>query len=118
MLFLFVLACAVPPDDGSCTEWPADPAELDGSVDADCGWYTLAVGDHLYANVYITEAEAPCEVELDEGLVLNSSPIYSALSNDAPKWTVDVVAEEAGEELLVDVTCEDGTRWQARLDVE
>lgn len=118
MFFLFVLACAAPPDDGSCVEWPADPAPADGVVDAPCGWYTLALGEHLYANVYLAEAESECTFALDEGLVLNSSPIYTALSNDGPKYTLDVVAEAAGEAFLVDVACDDGTRWQARVNVQ
>ncbi|MDP2306014.1 MAG: hypothetical protein Q8P18_08300 [Pseudomonadota bacterium] len=117
-LLASLIACAAPVDDGSCAEWPADATPADGVVDETCGWFTLPVGDHLYANVYIVEPESPCDVVLGPGLVLNSSPIYSAMSNDAPKWTVDVVAEAPGEALLVDVACEDGTRWQARVDVE
>lgn len=118
-LFAALLACGTAPsDDGSCAEWPAAPAPADGVVEASCDWFTLPVGEHLYANVYIAEPESPCDVTVDEGLALFSSPIYSAMSNDAPKWTVDVIAEAPGEALLVDAICDDGTRWQARVNVE
>ncbi|MES2642807.1 MAG: hypothetical protein V4850_25210 [Myxococcota bacterium] len=117
-LFALLLACAAAPEPGSCTTWPGEAAAADGVVEASCGWFVLPVGEHLYANVYVSEPESPCDVALGEGLKLNSSPIYSAMSDDAPKWTVDVVAESPGESLLVDVTCDDGTRWQARVNVE
>lgn len=117
-LFACLLACAAAPEAGACTAWPGEAEAAEGVVETNCGWFVMPVGEHLVANVYVTEPESPCVVALDEGLKLNSSPIYSAMSNDVPKWTVDVVAEAPGDSLLVDVTCDDGTRWQARVNVE
>ncbi|MDP2315589.1 MAG: hypothetical protein Q8P41_22005 [Pseudomonadota bacterium] len=115
MLFFVLFACATP-DESGCS-FPDAAVAPDGVVEDSCGWYALAVGEHLYANVYVAEPSSPCSVALGEGLSARD-PIYSAMSDDAPKWTYDVTAEAAGVEQIVDVTCEDGTRWQARVDVE
>lgn len=118
VLTTFLFAGCAPADDGSCTEWPDGPAPLDGVVEESCGWYTLAVGERLYANVYVTEPEARCDETIGEGVALTNEPIYSAMSNDAPKWTYDLTAESAAEGVLVDITCEEGTRFQVKMDVE
>ena len=108
---LFLLACA-----SSTCDWPATATAPDGSVEDSCGYWAVPVGEHLYANVYLSEPESPCEAALDPALHLNSDPIYSAMSNDAAKWTYDVVVDAAGDPLEVTVTCDDGTAWYARID--
>ncbi len=115
-LVLLLPACAPSEEEEGC-DWPDSPVAPDGTVQDSCGWYTLAVGGHLYANVYVTEPESPCTAALGDGLSARD-PIYSAMSDDAPKWTFDVVAQVPGTEQPVDVTCEDGTTWQAKVDVE
>ena len=115
MLSLLLAACA-PPAEEPC-DWPSAPSAPGGSVEDSCGWYTLAVGEHLVANVHVVEPEVDCEYALDAGLDLPNSPIYSAVY-DEPKYTLDVEATSVGEGLLVDVTCGDGTRWLAKVDVE
>ena len=90
------------------------------SAEDTCGFWSLALGDHLYVDVVVTEPLAECEATLGAGLELFSSPIYSAMSNDEPKWTFDVVAvaatDPAGAE--VSIECVDGSTWGALVRVE
>lgn len=109
-MLLLLLACA----DSTC-DWPDAAAVPDGPVEDSCGWWEVAVGEHLYANVYLSEPESPCSDTLDPSLHLNSDPIYSAMSGDSAKWTYDVVVDAAGSEMEVTVTCDDGTAWYARV---
>jgi hypothetical protein len=116
LLIVWLLGCTTP-DEGACPSYADAPTAPDGSISDSCGWWSLAVGDHLYANVFLSEPEAPCSEALGDGLSLNADPIYSATA-DAPKWTYDIVADASGTGLGVDITCDDGTRWSALVDVE
>lgn len=118
MLWL-LLACATPVDDGCA--WPdaaSAPAGVLESAADDCGWWSLAVGEHLYVNVAVTEADAPCgPPEMDAVLAENAGAIYSNLSGQGPKWTYDLVGVSAGE-TTVAIHCDDGTQFSARVTVE
>ena len=86
---------------------------------ADCGYFSAAVGDHLYVNVYVSDDQAGCEEALGEGLSLFASPTWSSLSDDETKWTFDVVAEASSEDWTTfDVSCDDGTLFSMRVLVE
>ena len=115
---LLLLACAPATDETACTSWPDAAVPPDGVTEESCGWYALSVGGHLYANVYVTDPDAGCDAVLADGLALNAEPIFSNMSDDAAKWTYDIVATSAGNSLHADVTCSDGTRFEARVDVE
>jgi hypothetical protein len=117
-MLLLLLACATPEEDVTCAAWPDAASAPDGVVEDSCGWWQIAVGDHLYVNVYLAEADATCSDALGDGLVLNSDPIYTNMSDDAPKFTYDIVGDAAGTALGVDITCDDGTRWGAQVDVQ
>ena len=119
-MLLLLLAWTEPAASG-CDDYPTDPTPppgVLGSADT-CGYWSLAVGEHLYTSVGVTEAQSPCSAALGDGIVLNADPIYSAMSDDVPKWTFDVVGESstgtgyAG----VEIACDDGTEWSARIQV-
>ena len=122
MLLALLLACASADPDAACDDYPAEPSDPSGvlSTADTCGFWTLEVGDHLYVDVVVTEPLAECEATLGAGLELFSSPIYSAMSNDEPKWTFDVVGtaatDPAGAEVRVE--CVDGSAWGALVRVE
>lgn len=120
MLLALLLACSTEAVTG-CQDYPStatEPPGVLGSTDT-CGYWVIAVDDHLYANVEVTEAQSPCTSALGDGIVLNSDPIYSALSNDVSKWTFDVVGAAAtGTDYAgFEVACDDGTEWSARIQV-
>lgn len=115
---LFLLACAEPEPEAHCPEFAeavAAPTVVD--TDDDCGTWTLAVDDHLVVNVYLSEAEVPCTDSFGAGLERPHEPAYTNLTTDGPKWTYDFVGAEAAEGVEVAIVCDDGTEWQARVDV-
>lgn len=122
MLLALLLACAPSDSDAACAAFPAEPTAPEGVLGPEdsCGFWALALGEHLYADVVVTEPLAECDATLGAGLELFSSPIYSAMSNDEPKWTFDVVGvaatEAAGAELSV--RCADGSGFEALVRVE
>ena len=118
-MLLLLLACASP-SEGGCS-WPDAAVAPDGVLESaadDCGWWALAVGDHLYVNVAVGEADATCDPpEMDAVLTENAGAIYSNLSGQGPKWTYDLVGAAAGE-TTVAITCSDGSGFSAKVTVE
>jgi hypothetical protein len=122
VLLALLIACAGEEEPSGCADWPSDPVAPDGVLraDEDCGFWTIAVDEHLYVDLVITVPLAECPSTLGDGIELFSTPIYSAMSNDEPKLTFDVVgaAPTGSEYALFDVLCEEGSRFSARIDVE
>lgn len=115
---LFLLACAEPEPEAHCPTFAdAIPAPTVVETADDCGTWTLPVGDHLVVNVYISEPEVPCTDEIGAGLERPHEPSYTNMSNDAPKWTYDFVGAEAADGVELAIVCDEGTEWQARVDV-
>lgn len=117
-MLLLALACAEPAPD-ACA-WPEAATAASGVLEnADtCGFWSLPVDGHLYVNVGLTEPDVDCSAAMDTALALNAQPIYSNLTTDGPKWTFDVVGlAPADPWAAFDVTCEEGTRWAARVEV-
>lgn len=121
MLLLLSFACASL-STSPCADWPSDPVEADGVLEnADsCGFWLLPVGEHLYVNVGITAEESTCAATMEPYVELNADPIYSNMSNEGPKWTFDFVGmKPSGAEATgIDVSCDEGTEWAARVVVE
>lgn len=117
-MLLLLLACAEPAPD-ACA-WPDAPVAPEGVLEnADtCGYWSIAVDGHLYVNVGLVAPDQDCSAAMDEAVALNSSPIYSNLNTDGPKWTFDVLGVSATESFAsFDVSCDEGTRWAARIAV-
>jgi hypothetical protein len=99
-----------------------EPTEVSGVLEsdyADCGYFSAAVGDHLYVNVYVTDDQTACDDALGEGLSLFASPTWSSFTGGGTKWTYDVVAEAASESFTTfDVSCDDGTLFSMRVLVQ
>jgi hypothetical protein len=115
LLLLSLLAC----QDDICPDGQPDPVALDGVLETadSCGAWTLAVDDHVYINVGITEAESECTAELPASFELPYDPIYSNFEPSGPKWTYDFLAVGAGDEQLT-VSCADGTVWTGWFSVQ
>lgn len=119
LVFPWLFACSTPADVVACPDLPAAataPPTVLGNSD-DCGRWIVAVGEQLVVSVVVTEPEATCEMETDAGLTLLYDPIYTAMSNDEPKWTFQVKADAEVDGAWISVTCEDGTTWSAVVDV-
>ncbi len=122
LLPALLLACGDKEEDAEsgCTDadFPASASDPDGVLDGwdDCGLWALAVGDHAYINVVVSEAEVPCDWDVSGGVVVPYDPTYSNMSDDDPKWTFDVEATETGDGEL-DVSCDDGSTWTGRFVV-
>lgn len=119
MLLALLFACTTPTEAVVCPDLPdsgSTPPTVLGNSDA-CGRWIVALGEQLVVSIVVTEPEATCEMETDAGLTLLYDPIYTAMSNDEPKWTFQVKADAEVEGAWIDVTCEDGTRWASVVDV-
>lgn len=111
-------------DPGECG-YEAEPITADGTLTNEdtCTFWELAVGDHLVVNVQVSVEDPSvfpgCNFNDTEFVVLNSSPIYSNLEGQGAKWTFDWVGEtaSAGAYDEIAVTCDDGTTWEARVEV-
>ena len=118
-MFFFLLACTEPaPDD--CA-WPDSATDAGGVLENTdtCGFWSLEVDGHLYVNVGLTEPDVECSAAMGEEVSLNASPIYSNLTTDGPKWTFDVVGVAPTAPFAsLDVPCDEGTRWAARVEVQ
>ncbi len=118
MILLLVACVETTPED---CPWPEAAVVADGvleNVDT-CGYWSIVGDDHLYVNVALTEPDMDCSAAMDAEVALNSAPIYSNLTTDGPKWTFDVVGLAPTDTFAsFDVTCAEGTRWVARIDVE
>ena len=118
-MFFFLLACTEPaPDD--CA-WPDSATDAGGVLENTdtCGFWSLEVDGHLYVNVGLTEPDGECSAAMGEEVSLNASPIYSNLTTDGPKWTFDVVGVAPTAPFAsLDVPCDEGTRWAARVEVQ
>lgn len=119
LLILGMFACGEPEPEPACEEW-RPLANVDGVIDndEDCGQWTLPIGEHLYVNVYVSEELSPCEAEHAAEIGLPYDPIYTNLETDGPKWTFDFVGNEVVSDSAIDVSCDDGTEWHARVSVE
>ena len=117
-LLLPLAACGDSAALGGCDDFPADAAVASGSLGSEdtCGRWALAVGEHLYINVDLTEPDQDCTGTTTGGVTLPYDPIYSNPSNSSPRWTFDVEGVEAGEGAL-DVSCAEGSTWGARFTV-
>ena len=117
---LLLAACAG--ETPICEDFPSSPQPWSGVLSnaESCGFYGLAIDEHMVVSTYVTEEQSPCVSELGPSVELNADPVYSNLSDDGAKYTWDVVGVEPteGDFDLVTFTCEDGTAWQARVRVE
>lgn len=118
---LFILfACAEEPEETEvCPDMPASatPAPTILYNADDCGYWSVVVGEQLVLDISITEVEIPCELVADTGLKLLYEPAYSNMGLTDPKWTFQVLAESEAAEIDLVITCEEGTEWNARVDV-
>lgn len=120
MILLLLAACAGD-DPSGCEAWPDEPVTAGGVLgNADtCGYWRLAVEEHLYVNVSVTVEESPCSATMDPAIGLNADAIYTNLSNDGPKWTFDVVGLTPSEGYSgLQIECGEGTTFAARVVVE
>lgn len=118
VVLVLLAACSAPEEQTGC-DWPDAATAPTGVVtEADtCGWWLLAVGEHLYVNIHVAERESPCEGSFGGGLEVRD-PIYSDIGEEGPKWTYDLHAQVPGPMQEVSITCEDGTAWEGRVDIE
>lgn len=116
MLLLLLLGCAG--TEANECQPPAEATVPDGGLnnDDDCGHWAVGVDEHLYIRVELTEPDQDCEGETTGSVEQPYAPIYSNLSDSAPKWTFDVLGMEAGEGTL-DIVCGEGTTWSGSFTV-
>lgn len=113
-----IVGCADEEEPDGCTSFPETATPTGRVLDNsdDCGHWEVPTGEHVYINVVITTAEARCEGTADGAVTIPYDPIFSDLSNEDPKWTFDVQGVSEGEGSL-DVSCDDGTTFEARFTV-
>lgn len=106
---------------GGCARcaFPADATPVPGVLDAldDCGFWSLAVGEHVVVGLPLGSPDTTCTTEIDEGIALNSQPIFTNFEPDGPRFTFDFVAEAEARKAHIDVECSDGSAWSALVDV-
>lgn len=120
MFLFFLFACADEPEETEvCPDMPESPAPAPTILynADDCGYWSVVVGEQLVLDISITEVEVPCELVTEAGLELMYEPAYSNMSLTDPKWTFQVLAESEATSVDLAVTCEEGTEWNARVDV-
>ena len=113
------LACRTP-DDGPCP-WPEEPIAADGTVanGETCGYWLLTGGEQLIVALAITdEANPDCEVTMDDAVEMASNPIYSNFGDTGPQWTFAFRGVMATSAADIEILCDDGTEWHARVAVE
>ncbi|MSP54152.1 MAG: hypothetical protein EXR69_00870 [Myxococcales bacterium] len=113
---LAVSACAPP----EACDFPTEASAAGGVItEADaCGYWSLAVGGHLYLDLHVSRELPDCALSLGDGVEVPNDPIYSALTTDSSKYTYDFVGQTAIEETSVDIACDEGTEWHALIRVE
>jgi hypothetical protein len=118
LVLIGMLACGDAPP--KC-EFPLTAVPPNGVLDSadDCGSWRVIAGDHLYANVTVTDEHALCTATLDPGLTLNADPIFSALGDQGPQFTYDIVTDATpGDAMLaVDIACDEGSYWRAQVQI-
>jgi hypothetical protein len=114
-----VLALCLLGGCGHCA-FPDAPSAPDGVLDEvdDCGWWTIDVGQHLVASLPVAGNATTCVIEADPPLDANAAPIFSDFGDGGPHLTFDFISDSAGTNLNVTITCDDGGRWDARVDVQ
>jgi hypothetical protein len=86
-------------------------------IQDDCGYWAIAVDDHLVLGLAVESDATTCHVEVDDGVRLNSEPIFTNFGEDGPRFTFDLVGNAPTERGSVEIECDDGTRWQALVEV-
>lgn len=104
---------------GHCA-FPDAPTPLDGVLDETdaCGWWSVGVGDHVVASLPVETDATVCEIDVEAPLAANAAPIYSDFGDGGPHLTFDFVADSAGDGLMLKISCDDGGRWDAKVDVQ
>lgn len=117
LLALLAGGCAA--DAGPCAfpDAASDPGGVVSNTDA-CGFWALAVGDHLYLDLHVTTELPTCVAQVGDGLSIPNDPIYTNMADDGPKYTYDIVADAPTDAAAVDITCDEGTSWHAQVAVQ
>ena len=110
---LLTLASCAPCD------FPKDPVPVPGvlTTEHDCGYWTVPVDGHLVVGLPVELDTTTCVVEVDDGVSLNSSPIFTNFQPDGPRWTFDAVGNAPTQRGSVDIDCDDGSGWHALVEV-
>lgn len=106
-------------DPGPC-EWPEAPVAADGSVNngETCGYWLLTGDEQLIVAIGIAGASDACDVTMSDSLELASSPIFSDFGETGPQWTFAFRGVMATTGAEIEILCEDGTEWHAKVAVE
>ena len=109
-------------DDSSPLEscsFPSEPSAASGVLDSshDCGFWSIAIGEHIYLNLAVDSFESTCSLTLGPGLEENASPSYSDLGDQGAQWTYDFVGVETAEDSEITLECSDGVTWYGRVNV-
>jgi len=120
LFVLLLVACVEAPLEG-CSDFPADAVAPDGVLggDDDCGYWQIAVDEHLYVSVPVTGVDELCSWTVGDGIELPYDPIFTSMENDIPKQTFDVLGMSSTGSGYAgfDVSCDAGSGWSARIQV-
>ncbi len=83
-----------------------------------CGFWSVAVGDHLVLDLHVQRELPDCALSLGPSLSNPNEPIYTNLTGDGYKYTYDIVADAVEAESTVDIACDEGTEWHALVTIE
>lgn len=110
---LLALASCAPCD------FPKDAVPVPGVLTSEdtCGHWTVAVDAHLVVGLPVETDVTTCTAEVDDGVSLNSSPIFTNFEPDGPRWTFDAVGNAPTDRGTVDIECTDHSEWHALVQV-
>ena len=108
-------------EDGTpaCMAFPIVGESVDGHLDNDdtCLRWSIEQGEDVYLRLTVEGTNTECSEKILDAVVLGTEPMVEPDENDASVWQYVILGTWAGEG-SVDVTCDDGTRWEGLFDVK
>ena len=102
----------------ACMAFPVVGESVDGHLvnDDTCLRWNMEEGENVVLRLTVEGTNTDCSGKILDAVVLGTDPIVEQNENDTSVWQYVILGTWAGEG-SVDVTCDDGTRWEGVFDV-